>query len=228
LQGKPLSEQVTNPNIIVGRYSYYAGYYHGYSFDHCARYLLPDDGEVDKLIIGSFCSIATGVAFMMHGNQGHRTDWISTFPFFYMAPREQAFAEAEDPFRAAGDTIIGNDVWIGSEAMIMPGVKVGHGAVIGSRAVVTRDVEPYTVVCGNPARPVRKRFSDEEIAMLLEMAWWDWPLEQIKDAVQWLCSSDIAELYRFWSERKLPPMRTSANTRDAAAQTAACCHAEDE
>ncbi|MGF6876852.1 acetyltransferase-like isoleucine patch superfamily enzyme [Paraburkholderia sp. MM5477-R1] len=81
-KGKPLSGQVTNPNIIVGRYSYYSGYYHGHSFDDCARYLLPDRTGVDRLIIGSFCSIGSGATFMMAGNQGHRNDWVTTFPFF--------------------------------------------------------------------------------------------------------------------------------------------------
>ena len=203
LQGKPLSEQVTNPNIIVGRYSYYSGYYHGHSFDECARYLLPDEDEVDKLIIGSFCSIATGATFVMHGNQGHRAEWASTFPFFYMN-KDGAFADPEDPFRPAGDTVVGHDVWIGTEAMIMPGVKIGHGAVVGSRALVTRDVEPYTIVGGHPAKPIRKRFSDEEIAMLLELAWWEWPLEQIRDAMPHLCSSDIAGLHRFWRGQERP------------------------
>jgi chloramphenicol O-acetyltransferase type B len=199
LQGIPLSEQVTNPHIVVGRYSYYSGYYHGHSFNDCARYLISDEPEADKLIIGSFCSIATGATFMMHGNQGHRRDWISTFPFFYMN-KDGAFGEPQDPFLPAGDTVVGSDVWIGTEAMIMPGVRIGHGAVVASRAVVTRDVEPYTIVAGNTARPVRKRFSDEEIAMLLEMAWWDWPLERIREAIPFMCSSDIAGLYRFWRE----------------------------
>src|SRR5687768_8193060 len=172
-RGKLLSEQVTNPNIVVGRYSYYSGYYHGHSFDDCALFLMPDRDDVDKLIIGSFCSIGSGAAFVMAGNQGHRSDWVTTFPFHYM-PEVPAF-------RGAGDTVVGSDVWIGSEAMIMPGIRIGHGAVIGSRALVTKDVEPYTIVGGNPARPIRKRFSEEEIAMLLEMAWWDWPLERIAD-----------------------------------------------
>ncbi|MEP9374133.1 type B chloramphenicol O-acetyltransferase [Mesorhizobium sp. KR1-2] len=193
-RGKLLSEQVTNPNIIVGRYSYYSGYYHGHSFDDCARYLMPDRDDVDKLIIGSFCSIGTGAAFMMAGNQGHRNDWISTFPFFFMS-EEPAFAGAINAYQPAGDTVVGNDVWIGAEAMIMPGVRIGHGAMIGSRALVTKDVEPYTIVGGNPAKPIRKRFSDEQIAMLLEMAWWDWPIEQIKEAMPLLCSGDIAGLY---------------------------------
>ena len=85
----------------------------------------------------------------------------------------------------------------------MPGITIGHGAIIGSRAVVTRDVEPYAIVAGNPAKPIRKRFSEVEIAMLLEMAWWDWPVEQIKDAMPLLCTSDIAGLHRFWREREV-------------------------
>ncbi|CAN0654880.1 Chloramphenicol acetyltransferase [Nitratireductor aquimarinus] len=198
-KGVPLAEQVTNPNISVGRYSYYSGYYHGHSFDDCARYLLRDRDDVDRLVIGSFCSIGTGAAFMMAGNQGHRNDWVTTFPFFYMS-EEPAFAEARDGYVPAGDTVVGNDVWIGAEAIIMPGVRIGDGAMIGSRAVVTKDVEPYTIVGGNPARPIRRRFSDEQIAMLLEMRWWDWPLEAIRDAMQYLCSGDVAGLHRHWRE----------------------------
>lgn len=194
-KGRLLTEMVTNPNIVAGRYSYYSGYYHGHSFDDCARYLSTDPGA-DRLIIGSFCSIGDGAVFMMAGNQGHRNDWVSTFPFFYM-DEEPAFAGALDAYRPAGDTVIGNDVWIGAEAMLMPGVTVGHGAVIGSRALVTRDVEPYAIVGGNPARTIRKRFSDEHVAMLLEIAWWDWPVERIRDALPLLCAGDIAALHRF-------------------------------
>lgn len=197
-KGKLLSEQVTNPNISVGRYSYYSGYYHGHSFDDCARYLMPDRDDVDRLVIGSFCSIGTGACFMMAGNQGHRMDWISTFPFFFM-PEEPAFAGAENAYRPAGDTVVGNDVWIGAEAMIMPGIRIGHGAMIGSRALVTKDVAPYTIVAGNPAREIRKRFSDEEIAMLLEMAWWDWPIERIGREMRALCSANIAGLHARWT-----------------------------
>ena len=163
-KGVPLDQQIRNPNIRAGRYSYYSGYYHGHSFDDCARYLSPERDDVDKLIIGSFCSIGSG----------HRIDWIATFPFFYM-PEEAGFQEAVDGFVRAGDTVVGNDVWIGTEAMIMPGVRIGDGAVIAARAVVTADVEPYAVVAGMPARQLRRRFSQERIAMLLEMRWWDWP-----------------------------------------------------
>lgn len=196
-KGALLSEQVTNPNIEVGRYSYYSGYYHGHGFDDCARYLRADLDSVDKLIIGSFCSIGSGASFIMAGNQGHRADWISTFPFFYMQ-EEQAFAEALDGFLPAGDTVVGHDVWIGSEAMILAGIRIGHGAIIGSRALVTRDVEPYTIVGGNPARPIRKRFADADIERLLEMAWWDWPVEAIRDAMPLLCTGQVSALHVRW------------------------------
>ena len=197
-KGITLDKQVTQPNIRVGRFSYYSGYYHGHSFDDCARFILPDE-DADKLIIGSFCSIGSGAAFIMAGNQGHRNDWASSFPFFYM-PEVPHFAGAVDAFQPAGDTVIGNDVWIGSEAIIMPGVKVGDGAVIGTRALVTRDVEPYAIVGGNPARVIRKRFDDASIAMLLEMKWWDWDDARLGQAMPLLCSGDIAALHAFWRE----------------------------
>ncbi|ARG96294.1 type B chloramphenicol O-acetyltransferase [Legionella micdadei] len=195
-KGIPLDKQVTNPNIIVGRYSYYSGYYHGHSFDDCARYLLNDQSNVDKLIIGSFCSIGTGVCFMMAGNQGHRMDWISTFPFFYTGDPE--FSSALDGYQPSGDTVIGHDVWIGSEAMIMSGVKIGSGAIIGSRAVITKDVEPYAIMGGVPAKMIRKRFEAPAIDQLLEMAWWDWPIERLSAAMPILCSNDIQALYDYW------------------------------
>ena len=195
-KGITLDRLVTNPNIRVGRHSYYSGYYHRHGFDECARFLLPDEG-VDKLIIGSFCSIGSGAAFIMAGNQGHRSDWISTFPFFWM-PEAPAFAGAKNAFRPAGDTVIGNDVWIGSEAIIMPGVTIGDGAVIGTRALVTRNVEPYAIVGGNPAKVIRKRFDDADIARLSEIRWWDWSDEQLKPAMPLLTSGDVAALHHHW------------------------------
>ncbi len=197
-RGITLHRQVTNPNIIVGRYSYYSGYYHGHSFDDCARFLIPDEGA-DQLVIGSFCSIGSGAAFIMAGNQGHRNDWISTFPFFWM-PEVEAFAGAENGYRAAGDTVVGNDVWIGSEAIVMPGVRIGDGAVIGTRALVTRNVEPYTIVGGNPAKPIRTRFGETEVAMLLEMKWWDWTDDQLHGAMPILTSGDVPALHQYWSD----------------------------
>ncbi len=195
-KGITLDRLVTNPNIRVGRYSYYSGYYHGHGFDDCARFLLPDEG-VDRLIIGSFCSIGSGAAFIMAGNQGHRSDWISTFPFFWMSD-VPAFAGAENGYKPAGDTVIGNDVWIGSEAIVMPGVTIGDGAIIGTRALVTRDVEPYAIVGGNPAKVIRKRFEDPDIARLLELRWWDWSDDALRDAMPILTSGDVPALHRHW------------------------------
>lgn len=201
LSSQRLADHVTHPNIQVGEYSYYSGFYHHNSFeDQCVRYLLGDKvtadvweagiyGEVDKLIIGKFCSIASGATFMLAGNQGHRLDWISTFPF---NPAEFG-DKVKSGFQRAGDTIIGNDVWIGSEAMIMPGVTIGDGAVIGSRAVISKDVEPYSIVVANN-RVLRKRFSDKHIEALLALKWWDWPEHKLKQHMDVLCSGDIDAL----------------------------------
>ncbi|ALM73526.1 type B chloramphenicol O-acetyltransferase [Vibrio vulnificus] len=196
--GKPIQEQITNPNIIVGRHSYYSGYYHGHGFDDCVRYLNPERNDVDKLIIGSFCSVGSGAVFMMAGNQGHRTDWVSTFPFFYQ--QNPNFSEAKDGFVRAGDMRIGHDVWIGSEAMIMPGVTIGDGAIIASRAVVTKDVAPYEVVGSNPAKHIKFRFSPQEIEMLQEMQWWQWSDEQLGQCMALMCSADIEGLYLWWKQ----------------------------
>ena len=195
-KGFTLDRLVTNPNIRVGRYSYYSGYYHGHGFDECARFLLPEEG-VDKLVIGSFCSIGSGAAFIMAGNQGHRRDWISTFPFYWM-PEIDAFEGARNGFEPAGDTVIGNDIWIGTEAIVMPGVKIGHGAVIGTRALVTKDVEPYAIVGGNPSKTLRMRFVEADIARLLELRWWDWSDDELKSAMPLLTDGDISALYRHW------------------------------
>ena len=192
-KGELLSEQVKNPNIRVGRYSYYSGYYHGHSFDECARYLLPDRDDVDKLIIGSFCSIGSGASFIMAGNQGHRHDWASSFPFFYMQ-EEPAFSRALDAFQRAGDTVIGNDVWIGYEAVIMAGVHIGDGAIIGTRAVVTKDVPPYTIVGGIPARKIRSRFDDKTIELLQQLKWWDWDTKKIQENLDAIRKADIEAL----------------------------------
>lgn len=195
-RGVPLDRQVTNPNIRVGRYSYYSGYYHGHGFDDCARYLSHDEG-VDCLIIGSFCSIGSGAAIIMAGNQGHRNDWVSTFPFFWMS-EVSSFEGAQNGYKPAGDTVIGNDVWIGSEAIIMPGVRIGDGAVIGTRALVTKDVEPYAIIGGNPAKFIRKRFEERLIGLLLEMRWWDWPDDELQAAMPLLTSGAVEQLHAYW------------------------------
>lgn len=211
LKGKELKGNIKNPNIEIGEFTYYSGYYHKEDFeDICVRYLLGDGstknykeffGEnfiFDKLEIGKFCSIGSGASFLLAGNQGHNHKWISAYPF-----NPEIFSNAKDGFRRKGDTIIGNDVWIGTEAMIMPGVKVGDGAVIGTRAVVTKDVEPYSVVGGNPAKVIKKRFSEEEVEKLLELKWWNWSVEKINEAIPYICSEDINELYEFYKKNSI-------------------------
>ena len=137
----------------------------------------------------------------MGGNQGHNSGWATAFPFTMF----DDFKDAENvpkAFKRLGDTIIGNDVWIGEEALIMPGIVVGDGAIIGARTVVTRDVESYSVVVGNPARHVHYRFADEHIAQLMEMQWWNWPLDVIKQELVLICSKDISALYQRWLQRQ--------------------------
>ena len=125
----------------------------------------------------------------MAGNQGHRTDWVSTFPFYYQA---NIFKEAKNPYEKAGNTTIGHDVWIGSEAMIMPGVTIGTGVVIAARAVVTKDVPPYAIVGGNPIDIIKYRFSKDEIARLLKLKWWDWSEDKVKANMGLLCSNSLS------------------------------------
>ena len=201
--GIPISEQVTNPNITAGAHSYYSGFYHGHGFEGCVRYLDPDRDDVDRLVIGKYCSIGSGVVFIMASNQGHRADWISTFPFFYKHHGWEGCGR--DGYRTVGDTVVGNDVWIGTEAMIMPGVKLGSGALIASRSVVTRDVAPYQLAAGNPARVVRSRFPQHDINRLLEMRWWDWDEADIREAMAIICSGDVGGLYRFWKDHVADP-----------------------
>lgn len=144
-----------------------------------------------KLRIGKFCSIAWDVTIYLGGN--HRIDWFALYPFG--GPRWPEAESLQDVIASKGDVEIGNDVWIGSNVIIMSGVTIGDGAVIGAGSVVSSDVEPYTIVAGNPARPVKKRFSDEVIEKLLELKWWDWPLEKIRKNVLVICSSNEEKLF---------------------------------
>ncbi|MDO5653700.1 MAG: CatB-related O-acetyltransferase, partial [Brachymonas sp.] len=147
---------VKNPNIIVGDYSYYDDPVDSEGFERNVLYHYPFIG--DKLIIGKFCAIATGVKFIMNG-ANHKMSGISTYPFqIFGQGWEKAMPQAgELPYK--GDTVIGNDVWIGYESLIMPGVKIGDGAIVASRSVVTSDIAPYTIAGGNPAREIKRRFA---------------------------------------------------------------------
>ena len=159
--------------------------------------LVIDYGEGTTVRVGAFCSIAGGVTIFLGGN--HRIDWITTFPFMLHWGSAKNFKGHP---ATKGDVIIGNDVWIGLRATILSGVKIGNGAVIGAEAVVSRDVPPYGIVAGNPAKLIRKRFSDEQIATLERIAWWDWPDKKIEAALPLLMSGDIAGLVRFAETNK--------------------------
>jgi acetyltransferase-like isoleucine patch superfamily enzyme len=139
----------------------------------------PESGR--RLTIGRYCSIADKVEILLGG--GHRLDWVSTYPFAAMRGHFPDADSPEDYHTSRGDVVIGHDVWLGSGCMILSGVTVGHGAVVAARAVVTRDVPPYAVVAGNPARVVRHRFAPEEVEALLAAAWWDRPREEVSRLV---------------------------------------------
>lgn len=195
LDWQNLKATVTNRHIKVGEHSYYAGYPSGRPFEEFVWYLSPDFENTDELIIDKYCQIGNGTIFMMGGNQGHLYDWITTFPFHF-DEKNCWGVDIPNGWKRKGDTIIGNDAWIGAESLIMPGVAIGDGAIIASRSVVTKNVEPYTIIGGNPARMIKKRFSDNDIQKLLEMKWWDWPDDKIKENIAILCSGDIQLLYK--------------------------------
>ena len=175
-----------NPNIIVGDFTYIADS----GFESHVTHLYPWNN--DKLIIGKFCQIAAGVEFVMNG-ANHQMNAVSTFPFYTLAGWDMK-APAPNDMPLKGDTVIGNDVWIGQNATILPGVHIGDGAIIGASSVVGSDVEPYTIVAGNPAQFIRNRFDDELTNLMLEWRWWDKPIEEINSLIPVLTSSDLTEV----------------------------------
>ncbi|MGI5896721.1 MAG: CatB-related O-acetyltransferase [Oscillospiraceae bacterium] len=185
---------VTAPNLLIGDYTYYddpAGDPTAFEQNN-VLFNWPDFG--DRLIIGKFCSIAAGTRFLM-GSANHRMDSVSTYPFavFGGAWAERVPAHM-DQLPRKGDTVVGNDVWFGRECLILPGVHIGDGAIIAARSVVARDVEPYTIVGGNPAKPIRKRFDDDLIHLLLAFRWWDLPPERLAEFLPLLCSNDLEQV----------------------------------
>jgi virginiamycin A acetyltransferase len=144
----------------------------------------------DRLRIGRFCAIATGVRFMMN-DANHRLDGLTTFPFQALSADWRGRFEGEASWPSRGDTVIGNDVWLGYEALVLPGATIGDGAVVGARAVVGGDVPPYAVAVGNPARIVRRRFDDPTVARLLALRWWDWDIEAITRNLEPLCTGRL-------------------------------------
>ena len=177
---------IKNKNIIVGDFSYIA------DSDFESHVTHHYEWNNDKLIIGKFCQIASGVEFIMNG-ANHQMNSVSTFPFYTLEGWEQT-PPAQNDLPIKGDTIIGNDVWIGQNATILPGVHIGDGAIIGANSVVGKDVESYTIVVGNPAKPIRKRFDDELIEIMEKLKWWDKSIEEINSLIPLLTSSDLAKV----------------------------------
>jgi virginiamycin A acetyltransferase len=173
---------IKNKNIIVGDFTYYS------DSDFESRVTHHYDFYGDKLIIGKFCQIAKGVEFIMNGCN-HQMNAGTTFPFYIMGFDQKVPPLTEMSIR--GDTIIGNDVWFGQNATILPGVKIGDGAIIGANSVVGSNIEPYTIVAGNPAKPIRKRFDDELINLLEKLKWWDKPVSEIQNLIPVLTDSNL-------------------------------------
>ncbi len=177
---------VKSPDIIVGDFTYIADSEFESHVTHHYEWL------GDKLIIGKFCQIAAGVEFVMNG-ANHQMNAATTFPFYTLEGWDMeppAFADL--PFK--GDTVVGNDVWIGQNAVILPGVHIGDGAIIGANSVVGSDVGPYTVAAGNPAKPIRRRFYDELTDLLLRFRWWDRSIGEINELIPVLTCGDPEKL----------------------------------
>ena len=175
-----------NPAIIVGDFTYIADS----DFESHVTHLYEWNG--DRLIIGKFCQIAAGVEFVMNG-ANHQMNAVTIFPFYTLQGwNMKAPALSDLPIK--GDTVIGNDVWIGQNATIMPGVYIGDGAIIGANSTVAGEVQPYTIIAGNPARLIRKRFDDEMIDLLERFAWWDRPIDEINALIPILTSSDLEKV----------------------------------
>lgn len=185
-----LKNIVKHPNIIVGDYTYYDDFENVENFEKNVKYLFDFIG--DKLVIGKFCMIASGVTFIMNG-ANHLSKSITSYPFAIFG-KDWSGAMDGKQYPKKGDTHIGNDVWIGYDVTIMPGISIGHGSIIAAKSVVTSDVEPYSIVGGNPASLIRKRFSEKEINTLLELSWWDWPIEKITSNLQHLTEINIEQL----------------------------------
>lgn len=182
---------VTRKNILIGDYTYYDDPDGAEDFEAHVTHHYEFLG--DRLVIGKFCAIARGITFIMNG-ANHRMNSVTTYPFNIMGHGwEKCTPTLEDlPFK--GDTVVGNDVWIGQDVTVMPGVHIGDGAIIAAESVVTRDIPPYHVAGGNPCRVIRKRFDDALIDYLLALKWWDWDAEKIFCNLEALCSGDLEQI----------------------------------
>lgn len=182
---------IKNPQIIVGDYTYYDDPLDSVNFERNVLYHYPFSR--DRLIIGKFCAIAQGVTFIMN-DANHFMDGFSTYPFEIFGQDWQRLQEQRPTSKHKGDTVIGHDVWLGYQAVILPGIQIGSGAIIGAKAVVSRDVPAYAIVGGNPARVIRHRFGTEVIQELLDIAWWHWPREKISRNLELIVAANIDRL----------------------------------
>lgn len=189
-----IKNSVKNPYIEIGDYTYYDDPDGSENFEKNVLYHFDFIG--DKLKIGKFCAIAKGVQFIMNGAQ-HRTDTFSSYPFAIFC-EQWSEKLRHQPVGAPpkGDTIIGNDVWLGRDATIMSGIHIGDGAIVAAKSVVVSDIPPYTVYGGNPAKFIKKRFSDEMIACLLKLQWWHWDIEKITENIDIIFSHDGSKLQK--------------------------------
>ncbi|MFB7612728.1 CatB-related O-acetyltransferase [Kitasatospora sp. NPDC056181] len=182
---------VSDPRIQVGEYTYFDDPDGATRFEE--RNVLYAYGP-ERLVIGKYCAIATGTRFLMAG-AAHPTVGVSTFPFtMFGGTWTERTLDIVTGLPSRGDTVVGNDVWFGYGATVLPGVRIGDGAIIAAGSVVTSDVEPYTVVGGNPARPIRRRFDDADVDRLLRAAWWDWPVELVTEHVRAIMSGTPADI----------------------------------
>jgi len=186
-----IKNTVRNPNIVIGDYTYYDDPEDSENFERNVLYHFPFIG--DKLVIGKFCAIAKGVQFIMNG-ANHKLSGVSTYPFQIFGNGWEKVMPAVTELPYKGDTVIGNDVWIGYDALIMPGVKIGNGEIVSSRSVVANDVPAFTIVGGNPAKPLKERFAPDVAAKLQALAWWDWPIESITRQLEHIVSGDVERL----------------------------------
>lgn len=191
-----LKNVVKDPSIIVGDYTFYNDYVNDPTQFEKNNVLYHYPVNQEKLIIGKFCSIACGAKFIFT-SANHALQSLSTYPFpIFASEWGLNWDRVTDAWDNKGDIVIGNDVWIGYEAVILQGVHIGDGAIIGTRAVVTKDVPPYTIVGGIPAREIRKRFDPEKIEALQRLRWWDWPYERIQSHLQDIMNGNLEDLQK--------------------------------
>ncbi len=198
---------ITRPNIVVGDYTYYDDPNGAENFEqHVTHHY---DFYGDRLVIGKFCAIATGVQFIMNG-ANHRMNAVTTYPFSILGHGWEKSTPALSDLPFKGDTVVGNDVWIGQNVTVMPGIQIGDGAIIAANSTVTRDVPAYHIAGGNPCRIIRPRFDAKLIDFLLELKWWDWPAEKIFANLEILCSGDLTRI------RSIEPADTDLTSEEEA------------